>query len=172
MFKLLGACLILLATTWIGFEISRSYRDRPKQIRQLRSALSLLETEIGYGIRPLAQACHEISLRSEEPIGQIFGQSAKHLKNLDGISTYQCFEKAIEQVWKQTALKESEKAILLDFSSTLGISDREDQLQHVERAKANLEVEEQKAREEQQQYEKMVKTLGILTGALIVILIY
>lgn len=172
MIKLLGACLVLLATSWIGFEIARSYRDRPRQIRQLRSALSLLETEIGYGIRPLSQACLEISNRVDGAIAQIFASSAENLTQLDGISTYECMEKAINQEWKNTAMKDAEKRILLDFSSTLGISDRDDQLHHIAMAKANLEVEEKKAHEEQRQYEKMFKSIGVLTGALIVIVTF
>ena len=55
---------------------------------------------------------------------------------------------------------------MLDFSATLGQSDREDQMQHLARAKANLEVEEKKSRDEQIQYEKMFKTIGVLAGAL------
>lgn len=172
MFKLFGASLIIIATTWIGFATAHTYRQRPKQIRQLRTALSLLETEIGYGIRPLEQACRGIALRLDGAIATLFATCADNLSQFDGLSTYECFSQAINQVWKQTALKKSEKAILLDFSKTVGTSDREDQLHHLEMTSTNLEVVERQARDEQLQYEKMCKTLGILAGALIVILIY
>lgn len=170
--KILGACLVLVATSWMGFEIARSYRERPKQIRQLRSALSLLETEIGYGIRPLTVACQEVSLRTQDSISNLFNACGENLQQMDGASTYECFKKAIDQEWKNTAMKNPEKRILLDFSATLGISDREDQLHHLAMAKTNLEVEEKKSRDEQMQYEKMFKTIGVLTGALIILLIY
>lgn len=164
--------MVLIATSWIGFEIARSYRERPKQIRQLRSALSLLETEIHYGVRPLTVACQEIAERTSGPISRLFVRCAQNLHQMDGVSTYDCFKQAIEQEWNHTAMKHPEKKILLDFSATLGQSDREDQMQHLARAKANLEVEEKKSRDEQIQYEKMFKTIGVLAGALIVLLIY
>ncbi len=172
MIKIFGACLVLIATSWMGFEIARSYRERPKEIRQLRSALSILETEIGYGVRPLTVACQEVSLRTRGAISKLFASCAENLKQMDGASTYECFQKAIDQEWKHTAMKNPEKRILLNFSNTLGISDREDQLHHLAMAKTNLEVEEKKAQDEQMQYEKMCKTIGVLSGALIVLLIY
>lgn len=172
MLKIFGACLVLTATSWIGFEIARSYRERPKQIRQLRSALSMLETEISYGVRPLAVACQDIAKRTSDPISRLFVDCVKNLNELDGVSTYECFRRAIEREWKNTAMKSPEKGILLDFSATLGASDREDQLQHLEMAKKNLEFEERKSQDEQIRYEKMFKTMGVLAGALIVLLIF
>ncbi|MBA4494984.1 stage III sporulation protein SpoIIIAB [Paenactinomyces guangxiensis] len=172
MLKLLGACLILTACTWIGFQMARHVADRPRQIRQLRSALSYLETEIGYGTRPLIQACRQIASQELGPVSRLFATSAKNLAQMDGASTFECFERAIELEWKNNALGRSEQAIMLNLSRTLGISDREDQLHHLALANSNLKVEEMKAREEQERYEKMYKTVGILAGALIVILMY
>lgn len=172
MIKIIGACFIILASSWIGFEIARSYRERPQQIRQLRSALSLLETEIGYGVRPLAAACKQIALRTQGFVSTLFARCEENLNRMDGASTYQCFKQAIDHEWKNTAMKEPEKRILLDLSATLGISDRENQLHHLAMAKTNLEIEEKKARDEQMQYEKMFKTIGVLAGTLIVLLIY
>ena len=54
MVKLLGAIFIILATTWTGFEAAKHLSERPKQLRQLKSALQSLEAEIMYGHTPLA----------------------------------------------------------------------------------------------------------------------
>lgn len=172
MIKLLGACLILVATTVIGFQLARVVADRPRQIRQLRSALAIMETEIGYGTRPLVQTCQQIALREKGSVAQLFHKSAEYLANMDGASTYECLQRAIEENWKQTSLGQAEKTILLSLARVLGMSDREDQLSHLALAMVNLQVEETKAREEQGQYEKMYKTMGVLAGALVVILMY
>lgn len=172
MIKLLGAILILMTTTWLGFQKARKYADRPKQIRQLRSALSLLKTEIGYGARPLVAACEQIGSRVSSPISHIFVTCRYNLEHMDGSSTFDCFKQAVDKEWSKTALSDAEKEIMLNFGRTLGASDREDQLQHLALAESNLKIEETKAREEQVQNEKMFKTIGILCGALIVILMY
>ncbi|SDX99866.1 stage III sporulation protein SpoIIIAB [Thermoactinomyces sp. DSM 45892] len=172
MLKLLGACIILIGTTWAGFQHARTFAERPKQIRQVRSALQLLETEIGYGTRTLIDACQSIAARMDGFVQAIFQQAHQNLLQLDGASTYECFVQAIESNWGATCMKQSEKQVILDFCKTLGISDRQDQLQNLAVTKSNLEIEEHRAQEEQIQYEKMFKTLGILAGALLIILMY
>jgi stage III sporulation protein AB len=172
MLKLLGAILILGSTTGAGFRTARHFADRPRQIRQVRHSLSLLETEITYGARRLDDVCEQIASREKGPVRELFHRCSEHLRHRDGISTFSCWKQAVEEVWPQTSMKSSEREILLDFGKTLGVSDREDQLQHLARVQANLQVEEAQARDEQSRYEKMCKSLGILGGALIVLLMY
>lgn len=170
MLKMIGAVLILLSTTLTGFRIARRYAERPRQIRQLRQALSLLETDIAYGSRTLVEAFRVIGKREREPIASLFSSCVRYLETLDGASTYQCWKKAVEETWPRTVMGAPEREVMIDFGKTLGLSDRQDQLQHLKMAIANLNVEENHAREEQVRYEKMCKTLGFLAGALLVIL--
>lgn len=170
MLKLLGAVLIALASTSIGYGYAKKLVRRAQEIRQLRACLSLLETEIHYGTRPLAEACEYIASREKGAISRLFALSSQELRRIDGGSTYQCFQKAVERAWQETALKEDEKNIFLRLAQVLGRSDRVDQLHHLKQACVQLGIEEEKAREEQRRYEKMYKTLGILSGILIIIL--
>nr|WP_255724464.1 stage III sporulation protein SpoIIIAB [Shimazuella soli] len=170
--KLIGSILLLLATTGIGFVFAGKLAARPKQIRRLIHALAILETEIGYGSRNLATACSHIGKRNLENISELFHQMSLRLTTMDGAATYECLKLAVQDWWPTTAMKSSEKEVFLQFCKTLGKSDRHDQLAHLALVKQNLQVEEQKAREEQIQYEKMVRTLGVLTGALLIILLY
>ena len=59
MIKLLGAVIILVATTWAGFEAARKISARPRQLRQLKVALQSLEAEIMYTHTPLKEAASE-----------------------------------------------------------------------------------------------------------------
>ncbi|MFD1428062.1 stage III sporulation protein AB [Kroppenstedtia sanguinis] len=172
MLKMIGACMILLSTTTFGFRQARAYAERPRQIRQMRGALSLMRTEISFGSRRLDQICEQIGHREKEPVRSLYARCAHYLREMDGVSAFECWKRAVEETWPATELKQSEKEVITDFGKTLGISDREDQLAHLARTQTHLEVEEGRAREEQERYEKMCKSLGILGGALIVILIY
>jgi stage III sporulation protein AB len=170
--KLMGAVCILFASTAAGFLRAKRYADRPRQIRQLRSSLSLLQTEITYGSRRLDHVCKQIAQREPGPIGRLFERAGTYMGKLDGASTFECWREAVLEIWPDTVLKEPEKQVLIDFGKTLGISDRDDQLQNLRRVQVALETEESQAREEQERYEKMCRSLGVLAGALIVILIY
>ena len=172
MLKILGAILIILATSRVGFDSARQLRKRPQQIQELRSGLALLKTEINYGTRPLAEACARIAEATSSDLNPIFLEASENLKSLDGKSTYECLRLAIDSKWQKTVMGEEEKRIILKLCQVLGGSNRHDQLHHLDMAQENLQTEENKAREEQKTYEKMYKTLGVLSGALLVILMY
>lgn len=167
--KWLGASFIMIAMTLLGFVSAKRFRDRPRQLRQLKVALQSLEAEIVYGLTPLSEACDHIARQIAEPIATLFGQFSKELQA--GEQTANCaWEKALDACWEDAALKSSEKEVLLQFGATLGQHDRQHQQKHIRLAIAHLEREEVEAKDEQSRYEKMLKSLGLLAGLLLVIL--
>lgn len=172
MLKLIGASIILFSATMIGFQVAKMYASRPQEIRRLGIALQLLETEICYGSTTLSLALEHVAKRTQGVIGAIFRQASEFLVKYDGLSTQDCWEMAIDKTWTRTTMKMPEKEVLLHLGKVLGKSDREDQQKHIQLAVMNLRKEEQEARDEQQKYEKMCKSLGVLSGILAVILMY
>ncbi|MCR2803120.1 stage III sporulation protein SpoIIIAB [Paenibacillus soyae] len=168
--KLLGALLILIAGTLIGFQQAARFADRPKQIRQLSHSLQRLETEIGYGHTPLPEALLRTAEASSEPVASLFGGTAERLSMADGLTFQQCWEQSIKRGWNETSMKASEQGVLLRLGSTLGISDKEDQMKHLRMALLQLQAEEDAAKDDQRRYEKMWKSLGALLAVLIIIL--
>lgn len=172
MMKLIGAAVVLVCSTLIGLRFASLYVQRALQLRQLQVALQWLETQIVYGSTPLERALHHIAQRLGGEIGQLFAAAAETLINLPDATTQECWELAIEKKWEKTAMKTPEKEILLHLGQVLGQSNREDQQKHIRLALMNLKSEEQQARDNQQKYEKMCRSLGLLGGLLVVILLY
>ncbi|MNH89671.1 stage III sporulation protein SpoAB [compost metagenome] len=172
MLKLFGAVLIVLAGTLAGFKRAAQYADRPRHIRGLIAALQRLETEIQYGYTPLPEALRRIGMQSKEPLKAFFTTAAEEMSPPLDRSAEDAISKAMEEHWKAASLKGTEKEILRQLSCTLGTSDRSNQSTHIALALQQLKQEETVAREDQGKYEKMSKSLGLLLGALIVILIF
>jgi stage III sporulation protein AB len=172
MLKLIGAALIILAGTLSGMHLGNYLAYRPLQIRQLRTGLTLLETEIIYSSRPLSEALTSIARRLAGEGARLFARAAELLEAEPEWPASECWRRAVQQIWPSTALKDPEKDILLQLGSILGQSDREDQRKHINLALANLEHEEASARDNQKRYEKMCRSLGVLSGILLVILLY
>jgi stage III sporulation protein AB len=168
--KLIGAILILLTTTWAGFEAARMLHERPRQLRQLKAALQALEAEIMYAHTPLSEAALHISRQISLPLSKLFEQFAAKLQ-VGETSVHQAWEESLQDVWKATALKQGELEIMKQFGETLGQYDRLTQQKQIALALAHLEREEEDALERQARYEKMAKSLGVLTGLLLVILL-
>jgi stage III sporulation protein AB len=131
-----------------------------------------LSTEIGYGSTPLPDALSKLSLQMHKPLDRMFAEAADRLRQERGVTVRQVWQETVDRYWNLTAMKSAEKEAMIELGATLGISDRENQLKFLELAHTQLQQEEAAAREEQTRFEKLSRTLGVLGGALIVILIY
>lgn len=170
--KLLGAITLFFVCAALGFYIANWYARRAKELRQLRGALSVLETEISYGHTPLDQALTYVGSRETGPVGRFFTRCGELLRKKGGASAFDCWQKALAEVKSELALREEDRKILVRLGKKLGLSDREDQLHHLRLAQTTLETEEAHALIEKEKYEKLFRNLGVLTGALLVILMY
>lgn len=169
MIKFFGAILIIAAATWAGFEGAKYVAERPKQLRQLKVALQSLEAEIMFGHTPLHEASQRLARQLSKPLSELFAKFSKKLSETE-TTVREAWEESLNAVWKKTALKKGEYEIMRQFGETLGRHDRYSQQKHIQLALAHLAHEEQDAYEKQSKYEKMFKSLGFLSGLLIVIL--
>jgi stage III sporulation protein AB len=172
MMKLLGACIILFSTTLIGIRWAERYVRRPREIRLLRSSLLRLESEIHYGATPLPTALASVAAQTQGTVGRIFHEIAIRLEKEGHRPLYDCWQEGIHAAWSMTSMKSTEQSVLLQFGRTLGSTDREDQVKHIRMALSHLAAEEENAVIEQQKNEKLCRSLGMLAGALAVILMY
>ncbi|MFB1050394.1 stage III sporulation protein SpoIIIAB [Paraliobacillus sp. JSM ZJ581] len=168
--KWLGALLLLIATTWIGFEIASYLNNRPKQIRQLKSALQTMEAEIVYSHAPLIDAFWHVANQSPEPIAGFFQMLHQQLK--EGTNELiLAWSKAVGNLMNNSALSFDEKEILIQFGQTLGQHDISQQKKYIQLALTHLDRVLEDAVDDQHRYSKMVKSLGFLTGLFIILLL-
>ncbi|MDQ0269402.1 stage III sporulation protein SpoIIIAB [Cytobacillus purgationiresistens] len=170
MIKLFGAVLIIVATTLVGFEFSRHLSERPRQLRLLKSALQSLEAEIMYGHTPLHEASRRLAAQLAKPLSTFFHSFSKKLTDTE-TTVNEAWEKSLKEIWKSTALKRGEYEIMKQFGETLGRHDRISQQKQIQLTLAHLEREEADAYDKQAKYERMAKSLGFLSGLLLIILL-
>lgn len=168
--KWVGAILIIMATSWAGVTAAKRYRERTRQVRQLKVALQTLEAEIVYGLTPLNEASKKIATMITYPLSEFFLRFAEKLSEGNRIVP-EAWSDALNETIPMMSLGKSELEILKQFGSTLGQHDREHQQKQIRLTLLHLEKEEAEAKDEQVRYEKMMKSLGLLGGLLIVILL-
>ncbi|MDY0405605.1 stage III sporulation protein SpoIIIAB [Virgibacillus sp. 179-BFC.A HS] len=169
--KWLGAFLLLCTTTWIGFEWSKKLSDRPKHIRQLINALQILEAEIVYSQLPLQEAFEVIGRQLPKPANLLFAQVAVALQSNTANLT-EIWSASVNQWVKLANLDKNEQEILLQFGATLGQHDAVQQTKHIQLALHHLEREMQEARDQHIKYAKLAKSLGVLGGLFIIVLLF
>ncbi|WP_462412160.1 stage III sporulation protein SpoIIIAB [Neobacillus sp. Marseille-QA0830] len=171
MVKVIGAIFIIVATTLTGFEAARHFSERPKQLRALRSALQSLEAEIMYGHTPLHEAARRLSEQLAKPLSTFFDSFSQKLMDTE-TTVKEAWQTSLKEVWNTTALRNAEFEIMKQFGETLGRHDRFSQQKQIMLTLSHLEREEADAVQAQAKYEKMVKSLGFLSGLLLIILLF
>lgn len=87
------------------------------------------------------------------------------------IDFYEVWKSQVDRLMERSCLHRNEREILYQFGRTLGQHDFYQQQKHIQLALTHLERELEDARDEQLKYSKMAKTLGILSGLFIVLLL-
>lgn len=170
-FKLIGGLLIMAACSLYGIAASNKYSIRPKDLRKLRSAIQMLETEIIFGSTPLPIALGNVASKVEGGIKSFFKKVSEELISGWNYSLDTAWFGGIEKLVKETYLTNADRELLIDFGKVLGCSDREDQQKHFELFYIQLKQHEDIAEEERRKNEKLYKSLGFLSGLVIFIIL-
>lgn len=170
--KLLGGALVMLSSSMIGFLVANSFHYRPRLLRDLQLALSMLETEIDYGHSPLPEALENISKNVDSNVAKLFTLAKKYLTSKEGLAPNEAWERAIHDYYPDSHLAEADMEILRNFGKYLGFTDRQDQLKHIRLALTTLKQQERIAMEEKDKNEKLWKYLGVLSGIMVFLLLY
>ncbi|WP_029420143.1 stage III sporulation protein SpoIIIAB [Alicyclobacillus macrosporangiidus] len=169
--KAIGAALVFVACTGIGFRIARDYRERPRQLRALMQGMRLLQAEVEYSVTPLPAALRRVSERVSPPAGVLFASAADILQDGD-VPVADALARALNEAERLSALRDADLEVVREFGRTLGTSDRVHQSQQFEVAIARLAGLEEEARELQRTHERLWQYIGALVGLTIVILLY
>lgn len=169
--KWIGALLFISMTTWIGFDLSKKLAERPKQIRQFIQSLQMLEAEMDYSQLPLQHTFHTISKKTAYPINLFYERLSTKL--LDVVTDFVLiWDEALLALMEIAALKKNEQEIMKQFGRNLGQHTFHQQQKHITLAIHHLERELEEAIEQRKKYEKMMKSLGVLIGLFIVLLLF
>ncbi|MCL4516362.1 MAG: stage III sporulation protein SpoIIIAB [Firmicutes bacterium] len=173
--KLAGSLMVILATSLLGHEIATAYARRPQQLRLLRTALQMLETEVAYARSLLPEALGMVAARlggreaGSEPVAKLFRYCRDELRRGEGLTGGEAWIRAVEKVFAQSALKPRDREILLAFGAYLGASDKEDQIKHLRLAQTQLAQEEAAAWEERRKNSRLYHYLGVSAGLIVVL---
>lgn len=170
--KITGTILLIASFGLVGHLVAESFTRRPRELRQIQSALQMLETEMAYGASPLPEALGRISQFCGEPVKSICRTAETQLRSGRGVTAGEAWVAAVNQVFPDTVLSEADRQALVDFGATLGISDREDQMKHLKLTREQLKREETRADEDGEKSARMWKYLGLLTGLAVCIAIF
>jgi stage III sporulation protein AB len=152
---------------------SRQLKERIQRTQALIHGLTLLETDIGYGLIPLPEAFARVARSVDGAVAALFLDIAHRLDHAydEGTASMR-YEAAIDAVWPQLALSARERETMRALAPMLGWSDRREQCKHIRLCVTTLGYAEQQARAREEKYGTLYTRIGFLIALLIVIVAY
>lgn len=169
--KIIGAFCIVFATSFLGFDMSNTLTNRTRQLQQLIVSLQMMEAEMLYSKRTLQQIFHVLRSKLDFPITQFYDNLTNRL-NGRVTSFYSVWSQELESLRTISSLTATDVEIMQQFGRTIGQHSANEQRKQIQLTIYHLQLELDQSRDKQQRYATMLKTIGILSGLLIVILLF
>lgn len=165
-FKCLMLGILFGASAFLGLTISKKYVNRVNELRELKAFLNLLKTKIKFTYEPLGEIFCDISINFSKNISNLLLQASNNMKiNNAGKS----WKLAVENT-NMNIIKEDKDA-LISLGKLLGKTDLEGQISQIEQTENFLDIQIEKAEIKRQKNEKMYKSMGMIVGAGLVIIL-
>ena len=159
--------IILLSTSYIGILLSNKYQNRVKELKDMKSALTIFSTKIKFTYEPIPEIFNQISKQIRSNIGEIFKIASENMKSINATDSWNM---ALEK--SSNSLNKEDIEVLKNLGNLLGRVDLEGQVNEIELVNTFLNTQIEKAEEENKKSSKMYKTLGITVGlAMVIVLI-
>ena len=153
--KLIGACLVM--TGCMGLAQCRIRRDKKRKLllNNLQKLFVMLHSEIQFRNLTITEAFFQISRRIDSQLAAFLIEIGEEWKQKRG----------------ESVLKKEDLAWLKEIGEGLGSFDRMEQVRHIELLLKYLEDELKVCEETVRESEKLYKTMGLLGGIFIIVLL-
>ena len=161
--KMISLIGIVVITSYIGFLKANTFVEREKEINLILISLNIMKNKIEYTNMYLRNIFLEISNEIYKGKDNLFKNTIESKLSLrNGFK---------ESVKLNSKLNNSDKNILLDLSINLGAVDKNIQISDIKIAYGFLLDKLEEARIERSKNTKMYKTLGVVSGLTISIIL-
>ncbi len=165
-FKIILLISIMVASTLLGILFSKKYSNREKELKEMKSALNIFATKIKFTYEPIPNVFLEIANKIEGNVGQIFARASNRMKEENaGDAWANAFTDVPNNLTKEDI------TILSNLGRLLGQTDVEGQISEIEVVVQFLDTQLEQAKQEKIRNEKMYRTLGIVGGLTIAIIL-
>lgn len=157
---------IFLSSSAIGILASKKYEDRVNELKEFKNALNMFKSKIKFTYEPIPEIFEEISKQINSNTGKIFKLASS---NMEVLAAGEAWNMAVDT--NILNINEEDRNILKNLSKLLGQTDIDGQINQIELTSKFLDEQIVKAEKEKLKSEKMYRTLGIVIGLGIVIIL-
>lgn len=171
--KIVGVCVLVLATSMYGFSMSNAYIKRIENLKELKKCIVLLDGELRYNSTPIRIAMDKIAQRNTSVYSMFFNAISMSMEDDNSLHLGTAWEHAVSKILvdEKYYMNDSDKKKLIEFGKTIGNLDSDSIMSAFEGYMFELENDLSESNDEKTTKVKLYKTMGILSGLFIAILI-
>lgn len=170
--KVLLYLIIFITSSLLGFAYGEKFSQRVKSLVELQNSIRLMQTEVTIFANPMPIALDNIAKKTSKNMKQLYYIILEDMLLNNSGDLFSSFLKATEYLKCTCLLKQQDIEPFLSLGRVIGKTDRLDQEQQFKYVLDEIEQLIVVANDEKTKNEKMYKSLGVLTGlGMIIILI-
>lgn len=168
--KIVGCILIMCSTSGMGYLYAGEVKRRQEDLKATRSVALLLRGDIRYAQTPLPEAFENVAKRHEGRLLEFLCEVAARLKERNGLSFAEIWGQA-ESYLSDTSLTKKDKLLLHQLGESLGYLDKEMQLNTIDLFLSQTEESIAELSKEMVTRMRLYRSIGIMAGIFVVIII-
>ncbi len=165
--KTSGMILIVVCTTSLGLSMAKTLWNRVQELEAAFSALTALEGELRYTLAPPDEAVMRLESRESLAKAAFLPACASFCRQ--GMPFPKAWLRAVSEATGD--MHPDDLDILSSLSDVLGQCDIQSQLTQLAGARERLGVQLEQARAKAASHAKLYRTMGVLAGAFIVVVL-
>ena len=169
MIKVIGICLVIGASSGIGYLMSLSLTKRHQQLKTIRRLLLFLKGEISYGKSTLPEALDQIGQKLPEPFHLFLTEVARKACQYDGRTFQELFAEGVDEHLSSSSLTPKDKESLKQIGQYLGYLDIAMQISTLELYQQELELELKEIEATIPAKKRIYQSLGVMGGLFLAI---
>ena len=166
--KIIISLAIVLLTAYIGNQKAVSLKKREYILREMVTFLKLVEDEIRYCLSILPNAYEASRQKLTTDLKIAIGQITVDMINFENLNYVD--KSIVDNISKLNELTEYDKDVFISTLKNLGRSDLDSQINIIDNTVNILENQIKEANENKLKNSKMYRTVGMVTGLMIVVI--
>ena len=164
--KIIIYSFIFLTSSVIGFLTSKKYEERVNELKDFKNALNIFKTKVKFTYEPIPEIFEEISKNIQSKPGKIFKLASLNMK----LAT-------AGDAWNMAVdtdilnINQEDRDVLKNLSKLLGQTDIEGQISQIDLTSNFLDKQINKTEKEKARCEKLYRTMGMIIGLAIIIIL-
>ncbi len=169
--KLIGIVMICMASSILGYIQGEKYKDHYNEQIYLKKLVMLIRGEIRYNCGVLSEVFGNVARKAKKPYSDIFMKLSEELAKANGIAFGEIWKREVIDRLSATKLWESDITGFQELGENMGYLDMQMQLNYIDFYIDKLTEEINNTQEKLQGNVKLFKSLGIMGGLLLAILL-